>query len=763
MERESILFKWLFIASLLQVVLCTTTIGKIVYDDAEARYGGGTGEPNDPYLIYTAEQMNTIGIEPNDRDKHFKLMADIDLSTYSEDEFNIIGTDWDTSFKGVFDGNGYIISNFSCKSVNADYTGLFGHVGGGIIRDLRLIDVDIDAETGYRVGSLVGYLVYGSELSGCSVQGGTVTGGEKVGGLVGYNGGKIINCYASCIVDGNSVGGLAGYNVSGVISCCYSTGIVTGNNAVGGLVGQNGALIDYGREAWSFGGDIDNCYSTCDVTGNVQVGGMVGFNYFGDITWCYSIGSVSGNELVGGFAGDNDSYVNYCFWDIESSGLTVSAAGIGKTTVEMQTAITYIGWNACGPFWTIDEGIDYPHLAWENMPGEFIAGPTYGGGTGTAEDPYLIYTAEELNNIGLSFCDWDKHFKLMADIDLSQYGGEQFNIIGIDRFHPFIGVFDGNGHTISHLTIVGEGSLGLFRQLGTGAEVRDLGVVDVNIVGSGYCVGAIAGHSDGDLINCFSSGTVSGGEGVGGLVGTSSECALIQCYSTCQVSGVYEVGGLVGSTFWSDLMQCYSTGTICGSVAQIGGLVGSNGGYVIDCFSSGNTSGGGSVGGLIGSNRSDGNIISSYSKGYVNGNSSVGGLVGYNHHTIKYCYSTAVVSGKKKIGGLVGCVELGTITECYSAGLVQGQTDFGGLIGGKGSWFGGGNVNDCFWDMETSGLTESFGGTGKTTAEMQTASTFLEAGWDFINETENGIEDIWMICEGRDYPRLQWENVQCEE
>jgi hypothetical protein len=66
-------------------------------------------------------------------------------------------------------------------------------------------------------------------------------------------------------------------------------------------------------------------------------------------------------------------------------------------------------------------------------------------------------------------------------------------------------------------------------------------------------------------------------------------------------------------------------------------------------------------------------------------------------------------------------------------------------------------VTNSFWDIETSGQTSSAGGTGKTTAEMQTASTFLEAGWDFVDETANGTEDIWSICEGTNYPRLVWQ------
>jgi hypothetical protein len=68
-----------------------------------------------------------------------------------------------------------------------------------------------------------------------------------------------------------------------------------------------------------------------------------------------------------------------------------------------------------------------------------------------------------------------------------------------------------------------------------------------------------------------------------------------------------------------------------------------------------------------------------------------------------------------------------------------------------------GHIVTSFWDTQTSGWTRSAGGTGKTTAEMHIAKTFLEAGWDFVGETKNGTEDIWWILEGKDYPRLWWE------
>jgi hypothetical protein len=89
---------------------------------AQAKYGGGSGTAEDPYLIKTAEQMNAIGVNPVDWDKYFKLVEDIDLSDFTGATFNIIGqwVEWGSlnnqPFAGVFDGNGKTISNFSYNS-----------------------------------------------------------------------------------------------------------------------------------------------------------------------------------------------------------------------------------------------------------------------------------------------------------------------------------------------------------------------------------------------------------------------------------------------------------------------------------------------------------------------------------------------------------------------------------------------------------------------------------------------------------------------
>ncbi|MHC4110313.1 MAG: GLUG motif-containing protein [Planctomycetota bacterium] len=756
-------------------------------------YGGGTGDPNDPYLIYTAQQLNMIGLIPCDLDKHFKLMADIDLSAFNETSFNIIGTDWDNAFTGVFDGNGHTISNFTYTSTGTHHIGLFGYVRGSnaVIKELGLIDPDIDVGTGMDVGSLVGRLKDG-KITGCYAVDGSVAGRFFFGGLVGVNDGTITNCYSSNSVSGiASVGGLVGRNLgTGTITNCYSTASVAGDGDVGGLAGINygtitnccssGSILGKGWRVGGLVGEnygiITNCYSAGSVSGNTYVGGLAGLNN-GIITNCYSTGSVTGDDCVGGLVGGNldtisncystgnvvgDEYVGglvgqnvWCyspggcyegeiwnsFWDISTSGQTTSDGGTGKTTAEMQTAATFVEW-ICEHVWTIDEGNDYPRLIWENMPGEPITTISYGGGSGEPNNPYLIYTAEQLNTIGLIPCHLGKHFKLMADIDLCGYTGASFNIIAEPYYgsewleHPFSGVFDGNGYTILNLTYHSNDKdfIGLFGFV-DGGEIRNLGLIDPNVdVGTGEYVGALVGWLyRGNITDCYVEvGSVKGNSSIGGLVGIVGSLwgyggntgAMTNCYSTCTVSGYYGIGGLLGVNR-GIITNCYSSRDVSGH-QWVGGLTGENFGTISSCYSNCDVEGEDQIGGLVGGN--GGTIANSYASGDVLANGAVGGLVGRNGW-----YFPMVA------------IDFGSISNCYSTGRIEGSP-VGGLVGYNEY----GEVMASFWDTETSGLNWSDGGTGKTTAEMQTMSTFADAGW--------GCELVWTIDEGNDYPRLWWEN-----
>jgi hypothetical protein len=198
----------------------------------------------------------------------------------------------------------------------------------------------------------------------------------------------------------------------------------------------------------------------------------------------------------------------------------------------------------------------------------------------------------------------------------------------------------------------------------------------------------------------------------------------------------------------------------------VGGLAGGClGGTVIRCSADAYVSGDFAVGGLLGCNKR-GLVTECYSKGHVNGVKGVGGLFGstgicncfcISSSVTMDCYSTALVEGNSSVGGLVGYHAGSWLERCYSTGEVRGEEKLGGLIGAGGVKGPRTGVEASFWDAEVSGQGISAAGTGLTTAEMQMASAFLEAGWDFVDETENGIEDIWWIDEGQDYPRLWWE------
>ena len=383
----------------------------------------------------------------------------------------------------------------------------------------------------------------------------------------------------------------------------------------------------------------------------------------------------------------------------------------------------------------------------------------YGGGTGTPDDPYLIYTAEQLNEIGADSQNLNKHFKLMKDIDLGSYTGADFNTIGTSFGNLFSGVFDGNGRRIHNFTYTSgdRDYIGLFGSVGgENALIKNLGLIDPNIdAGTGQNVGSLIGHlREATVRGCYArGGSVSGRKDVGGLVGHISESTITDSYAAVSVSGENGVGGLAGWN-WDFIMRFGVTST-----------------YMIsNCCSTGNVSGRISVGGLVGGNL-DGTITNCYSTGNVSGKDSGwqhGGLVGrHSRGTITNCYSTGNVSGYIDVGGLVGHnTRSGIITNCYSTGSATGTRQVGGLVGRNFD----GMINTSFWDSQASGKSNMCSeqttetgcddGNGRTTAQMQTGGTFLEAGWDFVNETANGSEDVWSICEGLDYPKLNWQFIK---
>jgi len=620
---------------------------------ANAQFGGGTGEPNDPYLICTSEQMNAIGADPNCWNKHFKLMADIDLSAYGEDGFAIIGISYDATFTGVFDGNGHTISNFTFKADSGRNIGLFGVVRGtdAVIMNVGMIDPCIELDepgelpNSSCIGSLVGCLS-DATVYGCYAHGGTVDGTNREKN--GPDGGMLSKRQG---VSSNFAGGLVGNNAVGSVVCSYSTVSVSvfGKYMAGGLVGMTT-------------GTVENCYAAGPVTGDAySTNGLIGCS-----RWSKTVAS---------------------FWDMEASGQVAGDAGMGLTTMEMQDPNNFIavGWDFAGPrdgiadMWMVDPNTGYPMLWWEVPESERPEPLGFSGGDGTQEDPYLVSTAQELANIGSSLELMSGHFKLVADINMA---GTEFWPIGGERY-PFTGVFDGDGWTISNVTFTTKdrNEVGFFGYIeGQQAQVRSLTLAEPNIVAdNGSCVGGLVGHlRSGTITQCrVLGGTITGNEYVGGLIGRNQGRAVTCCSTISIVMG------------WG----------------AVGGLTGSHGGGVL-----------------------------------------------------ANCYSRSLVTGDSYVAGLVGSSDVmfsNNLSFCYAAGPVYGRFPVCGLIGGSRT-----GVEHSFWDIEASQQTCCCNGTGLATAEMMDINTYLEAGWDFVGETDNGTEDIWWIDDGLDYPRLWWEEQE---
>lgn len=222
--------------------------------------------------------------------------------------------------------------------------------------------------------------------------------------------------------------------------------------------------------------------------------------------------------------------------------------------------------------------------------------------------------------------------------------------------------------------------------------------------------------------------------------------------------GYVGVGGVVTSV---DLSHMGVSGH-----EAVGGLVGSNEGMALNCGATGSVTGSQYVGGLTGINIS--RVGGSYSNGSATGtgNLYIGGLVGWNDGTVTNSCSLSSVTGYNVIGGLVG-LNSGSVDKSYSVGPVVGIGQYlngapvGGLVG-----LNEGTVSNSFWDVENSGMEESHGGTGKTTAELTDIMTFtdtategLDSPWDIT--TVQGFDErdtafVWNIVDGVAWPFQSW-------
>lgn len=622
-------------------------------------YSGGAGTQADPYLITTPSDVLELGSSPEDYTRWFKLTRDIDLGQHVSRDA-LIAPDRDpekdrhqgTVFAGVFDGNGHRILNMRIKdySDTKDFLGLFGKLG----KQAKVTNLGIVAGTEPAI--ILDKNSY------------------YIGTLAGYNEGEISCCYVDCdiIADKHifSCGGLVGYN-SGTIRDCYALGEISLDNitsSIGGLVGYNS-------------GTIQHSFAVCQIsvgTHSLTLGGLVGGSWS------------TGNTIQS-------------FWDSEATRLYKSGGGSSRSTREMQSRSNYNGWS--GAVWTLDEGGDYPHLAWEAAPGEPIATVmerSYAG-RGTLEDPYRLATGEDMSQFCQRLEDWNDVFLIVADI----------NLASIEDYNPprdFKGVIDGNNHTISNLRFEREETnVGLIGSLGIGGEISHLHLKDVQIAGKSQ-TGMLVGFNQGTITHCSARGTIRhlGGMNLGGLVGKNDRTGfIVDCSAFPYIYGNSRLDD--GSTW----------------VSTVGGLVGSNGGT----------------------------IETSSAYPHIMGDYALGGLIGYQGQraVTRDCYAQGYISSRiGNVGGLIGDNELGTIERCYAVVEIY-MTESGQTAGGLTAV---GTSMASFWDTEVSGIDAGSDGIGLSTANMKRMSTFVNAGWEFGDDDHVGV---WTMPETYGYPILLWE------
>ena len=347
--------------------------------------GSGSGTENDPYLILNPIQLNQMRNFLNKEEVYFKLMADVDLTDFLEDEnpsqgWQPIGTS-STPFKGILDGNGKTVSGLWINRPNSEYIGFFGNLDGGTVKNLTLNGTNINGSSFVGLLSGSGGLVVDCTISGsvngtsyiggCVGRYGTITrvsstvdvsgSGNYVGGISG-EGGSFDNCKViNKFVRGeNFVGGICGV-VDNKIIACYAYTDVSGADNVGGICGQanyHSSVIKCGYwgnlSADSYAGGICGKYiggnsyyvhiNECSAIGNIDangdyVGGIVGLSDSGGVysssynyvTNCYYNGYVSGNEYVGGLVGfKNKGCIKNCYANATINGVKTVGGICGK-------------------------------------------------------------------------------------------------------------------------------------------------------------------------------------------------------------------------------------------------------------------------------------------------------------------------------------------------------------------------------------------------------------------------------------------------
>lgn len=419
-----------------------------------------------------------------------------------------------------------------------------------------------------------------------------------------------------------------------------------------------------------------------------------------------------------------------------------------------------------------------------------------GSGSGTENDPYLIMNPIQLNQLRNFLNQRGVYFKMMADIDLTEFLEDEspsqgWQPVGSSSSTAFKGNIDGNGKVIKGLYINRSSSDNVgFLGYTSGAVIKNLVLKDVEVVGNDY-VGAIIGNGSATINNIVIDGTVDGnsyvggicgsGEGeynnivsyvvvngkknyIGGLVGYTSSTIFNCQVSSNNIKGLEYVGGVAGAVYLASISKSSFIGNLSGNT-NVGGLTGDSSGRIEYCYSLGNIEASGdNVGGLVGSHHSESGLKYSYFYGNVSGKNYVGGLIGNLVGVVNNCYSRATIKGSDIVGGIVGYMGIAymrwsVVTSCVASntsitalnekvGRIYGSIKGDSRVGEMGSSNENKSLNRTIViraGVSQDNMTDNEqNGTSVGPISLNLKATYVSMGWDFNN--------TWAIQETECYP-----------
>ena len=777
-----------------------------------AQFSGGNGTEENPYIIMTPAQLAQLATLVNEGntdydDKYYKLGNDLDLSDYGEnyndgDGWIPIGRtgyeiddEWNTinyyPFKGVFDGDNYIVSNLYINIIIPDTfastsasVGLFGHVENGSIKNLGVVDVNISSSPiplrfHVSVGAIVGFNSNGN-ISNCYSTGNVSSYSEffnsattreaqnsgSIGGIVGRNRGDVLNCYSLCSISNGledaRTGGIAGSN-HGSISNSFSTGTVYAGKGydvfAGGITGSN-----YGN--------VINCYSTGSVSAKgvyTYVGGVVGSNY-SIVSNCYSTGSVTSFEgfpnfiwyRAGGVVAVNGGTVSSCaalnpiiYYPNPTFAVIQYGRVVGINSGNIFNNIAFI--NMLTPY----DNTKWNNIGENNLDGEDISA-------------YEIWTDGTLGGRFSSDNGWTtENGKLPGLFGNVVYMPEHFGLEGLPDIlteslqssttgYPYSKTLAATGEPPLNWSIVEEEG-----NLPPGLTINDLGkITGIPLIVGVYNFTVQATNTLGSATKNLTITIGSVGEGDGSeenpyIITTPAQLAHL---STLVNEGnkdfnnkYYILGNDIdlniapynSDTGWTPIgifIDPYSSnipfkgvfdgnskkimGLFIDNHPQTGGLFGCINGATIKNLGveNLNITGRGYIGGVVKWAENGSNIFNCYTTGVINGIGSIGGVTGYIYNSaISNCYSTCDISGNDS---WVGGISAGISENSIMSNCYStGKISGIDYVGGLAGYSN--SVTDCM------SLNPSVKGTGSYVGRVTGGNNYYgtlsnNAAWDGI-------------------------------